>query len=116
MRIKRVEAIGSGLRRVNSYYEKNGLHFEIKVLPSTFIVELPRITLNNIKNENNDVDLILKYIESNASITRKDAETLIKKEKTTTSTLLNKLVEDNILIKVGNGPSTKYVRNEHKFL
>ena len=113
MRIKRVEAIGSGLRRVNSYYEKLGLNFEIKALPSTFIVTLPRITLNaqNIQNTDTDINLIIKYIEKNGSITRKIAETLIKKEKTTTSTLLNKLVDDNILIKIGNGPSTRYEKN-----
>ena len=112
MRIKRVEAIGSGLRRVNSYYEKLGLNFGIKALPSTFIVTLPRITLNaqNIQNTDTYIDLIIKYIEKNGSITRKIAETLIKKEKTTTSTLLNKLVDDNILIKIGNGPSTRYER------
>lgn len=110
MRIKRVEAIGSGLRRVNSYYEKLGLNFEVKELPSTFIVILPRITLNNgnVKNTNKDVNLILEYIDKNGSITRKNAEVLIKREKTSTSILLNKLVEDSILIKVGNGPSTKY--------
>lgn len=110
MRIKRVEAIGSGLRRVNSYYEKLGLNFEVKALPSTFIVILPRITLNNgnVKNTNKDVNLILEYIDKNGSITRKNAEILIKREKTSTSILLNKLVEDSILIKVGNGPSTRY--------
>ena len=114
MRIKRVEAIGSGLRRVNSYYEKLGLNFEIKALPSTFIVTLPRITLNtqNIQNTDTDIDLIIKYIEKNGSITRKIAETLIKKEKTTTSILLNRLVADNILIKIGNGPSTRYEKNK----
>ena len=41
MRIKRVEAIGSGLRRVKSYYNKIGLNFEIDVLPSSFVVKLP---------------------------------------------------------------------------
>ena len=113
MRIKRVEAIGSGLRRVNSYYKKLGLNFEIKVLPSTFIVTLPKITLNNskISNVDTDINLIIEYIEKNGSITRKNAETLINKEKTATSILLNKLVEDNILIKVGNGPSTRYEKN-----
>ena len=81
-------------------------------MPSTFIVTLPRITLNaqNIQNTDTDIDLIIKYIEKNGSITRKIAETLIKKEKTTTSTLLNKLVDDNILIKIGNGPSRRYER------
>lgn len=112
MRIKRLEAIGSRLRRVNSYYEKLGLNFGIRALPSTFIVTLPRITLNaqNIQNTDTDIDLIIKYIEKNGSIIMKIAETLIKLEKNTTSTLLNKLVDDNILIKIGNGPSRRYGR------
>ena len=62
----------------------------------------------SLKKKLSDLDLIIKYIEKNGSITRRIAETLIKKEKTTTSTLLNKLVDGNILIKIGNGPSTRY--------
>ena len=111
MRIKRVEAIGSGLRRVNSYYERYGLNFEIKALPSYFIVKLPKIKLSNIIDTENEINLIIDFINQNGSITRKEAEKLIKKEKTTTSTILNKLVEKNILIKVGNGPSTKYEKS-----
>ena len=90
------------------YYEKLGLNFEIKALPSTFVVELPRITLNAIKSPDEDVFLIINFIEKNGSITRKDAENLIQKEKTTTATILNKLVENKVLVKVGNGPSTRY--------
>ena len=110
MRIKRVEAIGSGLRRVNAYYKKLGLNFEIKILPSSFIVTLPRIFLNNIngQNENKDINIIIDYIEKNGSITRKQAGEIINKEKTATVVLLNKLVENNFLRKIGNGPSTRY--------
>ena len=114
MRIKRVEAIGSGLRRVKSYYNKIGLNFEIDVLPSSFVVKLPKISLNNVAIQNNskgDMDIIIKYIEKNGSITRINAQALINKEKTTTSTILNKLVENGVLAKIGNGPSTRYEMN-----
>ena len=114
MRIKRVEAIGSGLRRVKSYYNKIGLNFEIDVLPSSFVVKLPKISLNNVTIQNNskgDMDIIIKYIEKNGSITRINAQALINKEKTTTSTILNKLVENGTLVKIGNGPSTRYEMN-----
>ena len=115
MRIKRVEAIGSGLRRVKSYYNKIGLNFEIDVLPSSFVVKLPKISLNNVTIQNNskgDMDIIIKYIEKNGSITRINAQALINKEKTTTSTILNKLVENGVLVKIGNGPSTRYEINK----
>ncbi len=115
MRIKRVEAIGSGLRRVKSYYNKIGLKFEIDALPSSFVVKLPKISLNNVAIQNNskgDMDIIIKYIEKNGSITRINAQALINKEKTTTSTILNKLVENGVLVKIGNGPSTRYEVNK----
>lgn len=115
MRIKRVEAIGSGLRRVKSYYNKIGLNFEIDVLPSAFVVKLPKISLNNVAIQNNskgDMGIIIKYIEKNGSITRINAQALINKEKTTTSTILNKLVENGVLVKIGNGPSTRYEINK----
>lgn len=110
MRIKKVEAMGSGLKRVNSYYKKIGLNFKLNVLPSAFIITLPKISLINDKsiNINADTDIIVEYIEKNGSITRKKAEALIKKEKTTASIILNKLVKDNILVKVSKGPSTRY--------
>ena len=107
--------IGSGLRRVKSYYNKIGLNFEIDVLPSTFVVKLPKISLNNVAIQNNskgDMDIIIKYIEKNGSITRINAQALINKEKTTTSTILNKLVENGVLVKIGNGPSTRYEINK----
>lgn len=110
MRIKRVEAIGSG----KSYYNKIGLNFEIDVLTSSFVVKLPKISLNNVAIQNNskgDMDIIIKYIEKNGSITRINAQALINKEKTTTSTILNKLVENGVLVKIGNGPSTRYEMN-----
>lgn len=108
MRLKRVEAIGSGLRRVNSYYESKGLHLTLKALPSSFVVNLPIITINNSKLTDDENKKIIDYVNKNGNITRKEAENLIHKEKTTTSKILNNLVDNNILIKIGNGPSTKY--------
>ena len=58
------------------------------------------------------VEMYLKYIEKNGSITRINPQALINKEKTTTSTILNKLVENGVLVKIGNGPSTRYEINK----
>ena len=108
MRLKRVEAIGSGLRRVNSYYVDKHLNFYIEALPSSFIVKIPRITIINEKIDD-DNKLIINYLTRHGEITRKIAEQIIQKEKTTTSVVLNKMVEDRIIKKIGNGPSTKYI-------
>ena len=108
MRLKRVEAIGSGLRRVNSFYTNKNLNLKIEALPSSFIVKLPRITMVTQKNSD-DNKIIIEYLNKYGEITRKLAEQLISKEKTTTSNILNNMVENNIIDKIGNGPSTKYI-------
>lgn len=72
--------------------------------------------MNNVAIQNNskgDMGIIIKYIEKNGSITRINAQALINKEKTTTSTILNKLVENGVLVKIGNGPSTRYEINNN---
>lgn len=109
MRLKRVEAIGSGLRRVNAYYENKHLNLVIKALPSSFIVRLPKISLNNIINRNNNAEEITDYIKKNNYITRKEAEKIVGKGKVGTVNVLNTLVSNNIIMKIGNGPSTKYI-------
>lgn len=108
MRLKRVEAIGSGLRRVNTYYSSKNLEFKVKALPSSFVAELPRITISS-EIVNDDSKTIINYINNSGEITRKEAEQIIGKEKTTTANILNKMVDNLLIKKVGNGPSTKYV-------
>ena len=109
MRLKRVEAIGSGLRRVNSYYKSKNLDFLVKALPSSFVVRLPRITIDKIPAKD-DYKIIIDYLDKNGEITRKQAERLLNKEKTTTSNVLSKMISDKIIKKIGKGPNTKYIK------
>ena len=109
MRLKRVEAIGSGLRRVNSYYKSKNLDFLVKALPSSFVVRLPRITIDKLAAKD-DYKIIIDYLNINGEITRKEAERLLDKEKTTTSNVLNKMISEKIIKKIGKGPNTKYIK------
>ena len=109
MRLKRVEAIGSGLRRVNSYYKSKNLDFLVKALPSSFVVRLPRIAIDKIPTKD-DYKIIIDYLDKNGEITRKQAERLLNKEKTTTSNVLSKMISDKIIKKIGKGPNTKYIK------
>ena len=109
MRLKRVEAIGSGLRRVNSYYKSKNLDFLVKALPSSFVVRLPRIAIDKISIKD-DYKIIIDYLNINGEITRKQAERLLDKEKTTTSNVLSKMISDKIIKKIGKGPNTKYIK------
>ena len=109
MRLKRVEAIGSGLRRVNSYYKSKNLDFLVNALPSSFVVRLPRIAIDK-RPAKDDYKIIIDYLDKNGEITRKQAERLLNKEKTTTSNVLSKMISDKIIKKIGKGPNTKYIK------
>lgn len=121
-RIKRVNAIGSGIKKVSSYYKTKELTFKIKVLPTSFIIEIPVIKTqdyinsktieiekikikDNYTNDEYEVDkqIILKFIEKNNYIVRKEAEELIDKEKIIVNNILKRMTEENILKKIGNG-------------
>ncbi len=108
MRLKEVEALGSGLKRVNEFYKNRGQQLEIKALPSSFIVELPRISFEEIKQEKNDMEKIIELIDKKGSITRKDVEELLEKERTTVTDILNTMIEKGKIKKVGNSSATRY--------
>ena len=107
MRIDEVEAIGSGLKRVNEFYKIKGLKLQINALPSSFIVRLPKIDLNNPQN-NGDEQKLYKYIQIKGYITRKEAEVILEKERTATTKVLNKMIQDGIIKKVGKAASIRY--------
>ncbi len=109
MRLKRVEAIGSGLKRVNSYYVSRNLSMNINVLPASFVVKLPRINeVNNSKVSDNE--LIMEHINEFGTITRSEAQEIIGKWKTTTASILNEMVNKNRIKVIGNGPSIRYIK------
>ena len=43
------------------------------------------------------------------SVTRKEVEQLVNKEKTATTLIISNLLDNNIIEKIGCGPNTKYV-------
>lgn len=108
MRLKEVEAMGSGLKRVNEFYKNRGQQFEIKTLPSSFIVELPRISFDEVRQGKSDIEKIIEFIDKNKSITRKEAESILGKERTVVTEILNSMIENGKIIKVGNSSATRY--------
>ena len=107
LRLNYLDGVGNGLKRIGDYYNNMNLKMEVSALPSTFVIRLPKIN-KDYKRHLSDTDIILNYLKQNDYISRSYAEKLINKEKTTTSNLLNKMVNDGLLYRVGNGPVTRY--------
>ncbi len=105
LRLKRVDCIGSGLRRIMGFYKERGLKVEIKALASSFIITIPCITPSNATS---DKKLVVDYIRKSGVATSKELKDVVKKEKTSIQNILSELLDDGVIEKVGNGPSTKY--------
>ena len=109
MSMKTITIIPQILQHSDSYYKSKNLDFLVKALPSSFVVRLPRITIDKISIKD-DYKIIIDYLDKNGEITRKQAERLLNKEKTTASNVLSKMISDKIIKKIGKGPNTKYIK------
>lgn len=114
-RLKYVESFGTGIGRIIESYE----NYEKK--PSFLSTEnVFKVTLYNVNYVKNDEmkilptsltqeEQILKYLEKNNKISRQIVEALLDVSKTRATNILNKMIDDNILIQIGNGKNIYYV-------
>ena len=54
------------------------------------------------------MEKIIELIDKKGSITRKDVEELLEKERTTVTDILNTMIEKGKIKKVGNSSATRY--------
>lgn len=110
-RLDYVESFGTGIRRINESYAKYDVKPTFKVTENSFTVILPNTNYSNDTNLNtkNDEEKIVEYIKEKGTITRKIAENILGFSKTHTNRILEELVNNKIIIKIGNNKSTKYI-------
>lgn len=118
-RLEIIEAYGTGIGRMRESYasrqfmsEKDKLDITIKVTPNTFMVVLPNRNKENILRDENPVALDAeKYVQDllkDGPKSRKEIQDKLKVSQTATIRLLSKLVEGNVITKIGQGKSTRY--------
>ena len=110
-RLDYVESFGTGIRRINESYAKYDVKPTFKVTENSFTVILPNTNYSNDTNLNtkNDEEKIVEYIKEKGTITRKIAENILGFSKTHTNRILEELVNNKIITKIGNNKSTKYI-------
>lgn len=113
-RLHWIEAYGTGITKINNGYKnsKNQPCFESS--PNAFKITLPK--LSNQSSASNraerkakeDFDMILKHLETNGSICKKDVELLLDVSPATATRILTKMVEEKLIKRVGAGRGAKY--------
>lgn len=104
-RLGYVEAYGSGIPRIMETYKLSKEKPEIIVAPNSFLIKIPKLDL--------DIDTltIKNLLVTNNTITREDVERTLGIQKTSALKILNKMVEDGVLLKEDKGKSTTYKLN-----
>ena len=113
-RLRYVESFGTGIGRIlESYqaYEKKPLilnsdnAFKVTLFNVNYIDEYVKVLPSNLTQE----EQIIKYLEKNNKINRLTVEALLEVSKTRANDILNKMINDNVLIQTGSGKNIYYM-------
>lgn len=115
-RLKYVESFGTGIGRIMESY-KNYDDKKPLILNTESAFKVTLYNINYTKKENIKIlpinltqeEQITEYLKKNNKISRIIVESLLDISKTRATDILNKMINDNILIQTGTGKNTYYV-------
>ena len=114
-RLKYVESFGTGIGRIIESYKEYDKDPLILNTENTFKVTLYNVNYvkeNNIKilpTNLTQEEQIIEYLKKNSKINRLIVESLLDVSKTRANDILNKMINNNILIQTGTGKNIHYV-------
>lgn len=97
-----VEAYGSGIPRMLELYKSSKEIPDIYVAPNSFLVVIPKLCLREEYNK------IINYLKNYGNATREELEKVLGTKKVTTVTILNEMLERNLITKSGKSRNVIY--------
>lgn len=115
-RLKLIEAYGTGIMKINAAYTNCTHKPKIEVSDNAFKLILPNKniidneSLNSIKSSpNTNVEKVLSLLQQKHTIIRKDIEKELNVSQATAILLLNKMQQENLIVKIGAGKNSSYI-------
>lgn len=108
-RLKWIESYGTGLQRIKESYKQSTLQPFWKVSPNAFVITLPKQTIDTPTSEDK---LLNDWLTVHSEFTTKELEAYLNKSKATARKIIEDLLEKKRIIRIGNGPSTRYQVNK----
>ena len=105
-RLKYIEKLGTGIKRINYCYKDAMSKPEYEVSENYIAVKLPLI--NKIVDLDKAEETVKKILENGKKLTRSEIDEYAKLGKDKTIRVLNSLLSKNTIVRTGNGKSTKY--------
>lgn len=107
-----IEKYGIGIPRIFASYENEYKEPLLECTDDMVCITLPKLSLSTEEASLSERQkAILSYIRKNQPVTRSVVQQAFALSYGTTTSELNKLVGDGLILKVGNGRSTKYAAN-----
>lgn len=106
-RLKIIEQFGTGIMRINQAYKNSIVKPDYNIFENSIELILPVYT-ESVSFLKEDEELIYRVLRNNGEMTRADIEEKSNFSKSKTIRLLNKLIDDNIIEKVGRSVDTRY--------
>lgn len=97
-----VEAYGSGIPRMLELYKNSTSLPTIQVAPNSFLVEMPKLKLKK------EYIIVNEYLKNHKTATRVELENVLGTKKVTTISILNEMVERNLIKKEGGSRNIVY--------
>ena len=106
-----IEAYGTGMRKIINAYKGSGKVPDIQVTDNAFKIILPNLNASAVVSRlpgRSEESEILKYLQKNKTITRKDVEEILGISQSSAVRLLKKMLASGLLVCEGGGRNIKY--------
>ena len=103
-RLRLIEAYGTGIPRIYGSYDGQAVQPAIETGGSSFTITLPA------ENLNGDAD-VMAFLEGRGEFTREEMERELGLNKSGAVSMLNGLIRDGVVVRIGQGRSVRYRLN-----
>jgi ATP-dependent DNA helicase RecG len=115
-RLKLIEKIATGIRRIKSHYREYNLKPEFLVTANSVRIVLPNVLYRKEIILSDREKEIINLFKDDEFLAAKDISKALAIKKTQTSKYLNELVSKGLITKIGNSRSVKYIITNTRYL
>lgn len=105
-RLKYIERLGTGIKRINEIYRKTEVKPEYTIAENYISIKLPCV--NKVIDLDETEQIVKKILDNGKLLSRLEIDKYAKLGKDKTIRILNSLSKKKIIEKIGNGKSVKY--------
>ena len=104
-RLKWIESYGTGLQRIKESYKQSHDQPFWTVGPNAFVVTLPKQVIVTTLSEDT---LLSAWLQEQSEFTTKELEAFLNKSKGTVRKIIEGLLQERKIARIGSGPTTRY--------